>query len=237
MTYLLPSPYQTNCLDYTKIGCKSRSNCIDKCNIKWALKHCNSLPISTNVDIYNNKDTFSSNECNLPQDCKEKNNLLDCINEYYEIKPILMSGFKERFGKKFVNTILPKLNSSTFKLDKNDINLITSIQIIFGDEHDTIYAHSPQQKLVEIISFVGGIISLWTGFSVLSIYAYGKRIFIRNQIEKQSQKSIQVLINNINKFFINKTNDKMSIVNKIWKFIKKKDTKINVINVIPYEKA
>lgn len=237
VTYLLPSPYQTNCFDYTKIRCKSRSNCIDKCNIEWALKNCNSLPLSTNVDIHNNKYKFSSNECIVPQHCKQKNNLLDCINEYYEIKPILMSGFKERFGKKFVKTILPKLNGSTFKLNKDDINLITSIQIIYGDEHDTIYTHSPQQKLVEIISFVGGIISLWTGFSVLSIYAYGRRIFIRNQIKEQSKKSIQVLISNINKFFINKTNGKMPIVNKIWKFIKKKDSKINVIDVIPCEKA
>lgn len=36
----MPSPYKTNCFDYTKIGCKSRKYCVDRCNVEWAKEHC-----------------------------------------------------------------------------------------------------------------------------------------------------------------------------------------------------
>ena len=39
--HLLPSPYKTHCFDYSKIGCKSKQDCIDKCTIQLTLKHCN----------------------------------------------------------------------------------------------------------------------------------------------------------------------------------------------------
>ena len=52
---------------------------------------------------------------------------------------------------------------------------------MFGDEPDTIYTHSPQQYPIEFICFIGGVISLWIGFSVISIYAYGKQVLSKNK--------------------------------------------------------
>lgn len=60
---------------------------------------------------------------------------------------------------------------------KNDYAMFTRIKIFFGGEPDTIYRHSPAQYLVQFITFLCGVISLWTGFSVMSMYVYGKRLF------------------------------------------------------------
>ena len=60
----MPSPYKTNCFEYNKIGCKSRRDCVDRCNVEWALKHCNgSLPSGTIVDRHDDKNIFKD-ECN-----------------------------------------------------------------------------------------------------------------------------------------------------------------------------
>ena len=56
---------------------------------------------------------------------------------------------------------------------------MSEVFIEFNNEPDTIYTHSPQQHPVEFICLIGGIISLWTGFSIFSIYAYGKNFFNR----------------------------------------------------------
>ena len=128
---------------------------------------------------------------------------------------------------------MERFNSRTFKLNKNHFDKITRIEIDFSGQPDTIYMNSPLQKPVEFICFIGGIISLWTGFPVLSIYAYGKWFFIQNQIEKQSMKSMKVLVNYANEFNIKKRNGEMSIFKKIRKFINKKHAVIIVINVIP----
>ena len=45
----MPSPYQTKCFDYTKLGCKSRDDCIRKCQIDTASKQCDSLPFNTMI--------------------------------------------------------------------------------------------------------------------------------------------------------------------------------------------
>ena len=90
MTHLMPSPYQTNCLDYKKIGCKSRSEYIDKCLIELSLKECNSLYLMTNVDARNDKDIYNCSVCYVRINykvCQDKYKSSDCINEYYSFKP------------------------------------------------------------------------------------------------------------------------------------------------------
>ena len=56
------------------------------------------------------------------------------------------------------------------------------------------YIHSPYQHPIEFICFIGSVISLWTDFSVISMYAYGKRFFRRNQKQKQKMKKITKLL-------------------------------------------
>ena len=188
----MPSPYQTNCFDYTEIGCKSRSHCVDKCMIEMSLKECNSLHLFTNVDRHNDKDIYINSECENRLNtkvCEDKYALSDCLNEYFSFKPLTYLSLNESFYSKFVmeNYIKKELNQTLKQLNINAFNTIT---FWFGDEPDTIYRHSPQQPPVEFICFIGGVISLWTGISVLSLYAYGKRFIMGRKMTKRKSKCL-----------------------------------------------
>ena len=114
------------------------------------------------------------------------------------------------------------LNKTFFKLNKNakaDINLVSIVYINFNDDPDTIYTHSPQQYPIEFICFVGGIASLWAGFSVASMYAYGKHVFNRKQNKIEAIKVNVSAINNKKIASTNK-NDKTSSVKNVMKAMK-----------------
>ncbi len=81
----MPTPYQTNCFDYTKIGCKSKSDCVDKCIIELTTKQC----LNTNVNRSNNKNHYYYVLCSVyinGSNCEDEYNSPDCFNEYYTIK-------------------------------------------------------------------------------------------------------------------------------------------------------
>ena len=73
---------------------------------------------------------------------------------------------------------------------------------------------------------------MWAGFSVASIHAYGKRFLLKRQIQKQSKRSVYILVNKINNTLTNKKSNKMPFFKRIKKFSRKKNA---VINVIPIE--
>ena len=120
-------------------------------------------------------------------------------------------------GKSIVQNLLNK----RFKLPKYDIDSITQVKIVYNDEPDTIYTHSPQQYTVEFICFIGGVISLWTGISVISLYAYGKRFLMSQKKIKQKAKSLfkknEKVIPIVNKIYLNhrRNYDRSFIVKKI----------------------
>ena len=121
ITHLMPSPYQTNCFDYNTIGCKSRSDCIDKCNIQSSLKQCNCLPSKTNVDRHNNKDHYYNITCSFNYTiCEQKYKSPDCINEYYSSRTIF--DFKIDEGLK-----VQKYNLLDPKIDHKNISLVTIV--------------------------------------------------------------------------------------------------------------
>ena len=199
----MPSPYQTNCFDYNKIGCKSRSECVDKCLIEMSLKECNSLNSFTNVDRHNDKDIYNESECIRHLNtkvCEDKYESSDCLNEYFSFKPFTDLTLNESlYFKMMMDNYVEKRFNQT--LQQLNINAFTVITLLFGGEPDTIYRHSPQQPPIEFICFIGGVISLWTGFSVLSLYAYGKRFFVRqtkNSDELFVKLPIKNRINNCN---------------------------------------
>ena len=231
MIHLMPSPYKTKCFDYNKIGCKSRRNCVDRCNIDWALKHCNgSLPSRTIIDRHNDKDTFKD-ECNdnYKEYCQQKYKSPDCINQYYKIKLVTEKNIKELAIDKI---IYKYFNKTTFK-SKLNINLMSSLQIEFNNDPETIYTHLPQQYPIEFICFTGGVISLWTGFSVLSLYAFGKRIINRKQNKIEAIKVNVNSVNNKKIASINKKNDKISSLKNVLKTVKILKKKNQVIKVTP----
>ena len=195
----MPSPYKTNCFDYNKIGCTSRQDCIEKCWVEWALIYCNnSLPDKGFIDKNNDKDKFTSDslDCNPFKFCKEKYKSRDCFNEYYSFQVLS----ENKIPNDRIYEISKYFNESTFKSNnpntKFDINSISTILIRSSNDPETIYTHSPQQYPIEFICFIGGVISLWTGFSVHSIYAYGKRFLRRNQNKVEELDNNNVIVNN-----------------------------------------
>ena len=234
----MPSPYKTNCVNYNKIGCKSRRDCVDQCNVEWALKHCNgSLPSETIVDRHNDKDIFKYGcNDNHKEYCEQKYKSPDCINEYYTIKLVAEKKFKDFVSDVLIEAFLEIFNE-TFKSEnknaKADINLVSQINIEFNNEPDIIYTHSPQQYPIEFICLIGGVISLWTGFSVISLFAFGKKFFNRKQNEIEPIKVNVNSVNNKKITSINKKNYKISIsslknIMKTMKILKKKNQVIKV---------
>ena len=198
----MSSPYKTNCFNYNKIGCTSRQNCIEKCYAELALIQCkNSLPLFSFMDKNNDKDILTSKSllCSLfiqSKFCEDKYKLHDCFNEYYSFKVI---SDQELMKNERINKHLKNFNESTFNSNnpnaKFDAKLMSIVKIIFNNEPDTIYTHSPLQNPIEFICFIGGVISLWTGFSVISVYAYGKRFFRRNQNKVDELDKNSVIVN------------------------------------------
>ena len=173
---MISSPYQTDCFDYQKIGFKSRSQCIDKCNIESSIKQCNCLPEETKVDRHNDKDDYQCiPKCNFSYSiCEQKHKKPDCFNEYYSFRTVIDVKLDEnpQIRTSYLNATNKKINN---------INNISLIVISYDDEPDTIYNHTPQQEIVEFIGFFCGVISLWTGFSIFSMYTFSRKAFIRSK--------------------------------------------------------
>ena len=160
--------------------------------IELSLKKCNSLYLLTNVDTRNDKDFYNYSFCTAYMNykiCEDKYKSSDCTNEYYSFKPFTdltlndsytIKYMKENYFRKYINHTIQKVN----------FNALSTVSIVFGDEPDTIYRHSPQQPPVEFVCFIGGVISLWTGISVLSLYAYGKRFIMSRRMAKQKSKCL-----------------------------------------------
>ena len=120
----MPSPYKTNCFDYNKIGCKSRRDCVDKCNIKWSLEHCNSLPENTILDKHDDKNNISFT-CNKSYECQANYKLPDCVDEYYTIKPFQI---KKLELSKFEILFIKRFNQINLTTKDNDSITVVEIQ-------------------------------------------------------------------------------------------------------------
>ena len=97
-------------MQVTKVGCKSRSDCIDKCNIEGALKEYNSLPLWTKMDIHNSKDGYLlgvHNDNFNYSICENKYKSPDCIMNYYEFKRVLDQELNQSYeGKAIANYLI-----------------------------------------------------------------------------------------------------------------------------------
>ena len=154
----------SNCFDYSKIGCKSSYDCINKCKIELSLKLCNKLPPYAFMDKHNDKDVYSK-DCyiNHAQDrCKDKFKSSDCLNQYFIYKPFSVLPLNESSISKFQMNILTNKTNHQANLKK-----FTAITINFSGQPDIIYSHLPKQLFGELIFSVGEIIALWIGFYVL----------------------------------------------------------------------
>jgi hypothetical protein len=183
-TELLPSPYETSCLDYNSIGYKSQSHCIAKCKANYYMKLFNGwhadIPAPEDVpDIHfaslflrENKtlDKMMSNNC--VKTCSKKEN---CFNEYFNIKVV------EKW-KKGDNT------------DNQSIgDKLHEILIFLPTGMITKYTHSPRLHLQEFICYAASVFSLWFGISIITfskfIYAFLHYLTHKNDKENDIQKS------------------------------------------------
>ena len=203
------------------------------------------MPRGTIIKRLNDKD-ISKGKCNdnIKGYCEQKHKSPDCINEYYKIKLVVEKKIKEAFNIKSIIEYEKDLNTTFLKLNKNtkaDVNLVSFVRVQFNNKPDTIYIHSQQQYPVEFICLIGGVILLWTGFSVSSIYAYGKKfVGKQNKIEQMDQANVTAnnyyhSHNHTHKNFVfinNKINDKISSIKKLRKIVKrKKNCVISQVNI------
>ena len=96
---------------------------------------------------------------------------------------------------------------------KIDTNFITFVEIQCNDP-DTIYLVTPHQHHIQLISWIAVTISLWTTFSIVSMYAY-RKLSVK-QIYGKSNKII-------NNFSVNQNNEEFAT--KIMEIVKKKSKK------------
>lgn len=156
-----------------------------------SLKRCNSLPLQTNVDVHNDKHQYKLS-CNESLDfsfCPNKYNSPDCAKEYYSFKSINSFHLSQDFNSEKFSLNLDKRGM------KSDFILFTKVEIISDDEPNTIYIHSPQQYLAELIFFVGQIIILWVGFYAILRYVHVK--LFMDQRKKQSKQETDSLSSKI----------------------------------------
>ena len=169
--HLLPIPYQTKCINYEKIGFRSKSDCIDQCNINLNLAQCKALPsyVTVNIsefgdEIYNRSSATKLCKKNINSEfCDQKCHYDECLIKINSISKI------EDYNLKSIRGY--------------NINSLTLFEFVAANEPDTHYIHSPHQLFVEYICYVAGVISLWTGFSILSIYSFAKRFWINKNIQ------------------------------------------------------
>jgi hypothetical protein len=57
-------------------------------------------------------------------------------------------------------------------------DLATEFSIVFSGEPDIVFINQSQQKFIEFLCYIAGIISMWFGFSVLSFYDSIKQTMI-----------------------------------------------------------
>ena len=111
------------------------------------------------------------------------------MNEYYSFGTTEDINFNDRSIQESVEQLIESINrcnETNIKLRKNHTNLLSIVSIVYNDEPETVYHHSPQQYTVEFVCFICGVISMWTGFSIFSLYTFGRRALI------QSKKSLKI---------------------------------------------
>ena len=185
---LLPSPYRTNCLDYSqKSGLKSRKNCIRKCKTRHSLEKCGVL--SDEIDIYNGEPNVVFAKTNKEWKCTRREKLddiclkecarYDCDKQYMEVKIIEIG---------------------------NTNNYYNRVRLMIPFEPRTTFSHVPSIELIEFLCYLASTLGLWFGFSIISVYDWVKDLTMVNR-----QKRIEKF--KVNNHFNRSLNASEKIVN------------------------
>ena len=181
-TVKLPRPYHTNCKYYdldkdsTDIYSMTRDLCIAGCRNRRILKKYNCLLPSN--DIIKGH-TFS--EGNI---CKPKT-LLDMISNgsvyrtdrsskrlcYAKCEPdCVQTAYDVELDELYRDYM-----SFFFRIEKNNPDM-GYVLVLAKQFAETNHFHLPKMNLTDFLCNIGGLVSLWLGLSILSIYDYSSRI-------------------------------------------------------------
>ena len=152
IVHSMTSPYETNCVDYQKMKHYSRYDCIGKCRIDLLVNEHKTWPgaylTDNSSDTKNMTELFKLLLSNVTIDnevglkCKQKcGTNSECFAEYYDYEVIHFDYYWPKF-QFFVYS--PKTP-------------------------DLIYRHSPKMEFEEFVCFVGSLVGLWFGFSMIMI--------------------------------------------------------------------
>jgi hypothetical protein len=149
---LLPKPYPTDCIDYhIRTESLSRKDCIRKCLIRESIDKCNA--ISNDAQIYEweikSPDVkYSDHNCSknlsLNNKCNNFCRHKDCVKTFY--KPYVITSFANY---------------------TKDAEILISLPM----EPKRIYCYYPKIETIEFLCYLASILSLWFGFSFLSVYS------------------------------------------------------------------
>lgn len=164
--HLLKHPYQDNCKDYSATTeFLSHKNCIRVCKVRQMLSECGHL--SHKVDLFRGEKIESEIEVrfassveeekcvdklDLRQECRRMCPNVDCLKYYY--KPVMISA-------------------------KEDTHDWVDIDVMIPSEPDTDYYNTPRIPTIEFLCYIASVLSLWFGFSILSLCYWLKVLVAR----------------------------------------------------------
>ncbi|CAG2108183.1 unnamed protein product, partial [Medioppia subpectinata] len=138
----LPSPYQTQCVDYPLLGYRSHTHSVGQCRAKYYRDHfAGWQPDMIYRDEYYDKQ--------LAADCAHQiGRRPDCHSVYYTMNKV--------YSHQRVNNS----NDSAY------------FSVSFNMPAGTItrYVHSPRMELAEYMGYIGGVSGLWFGLNILAFY-------------------------------------------------------------------
>ncbi len=145
----LPFPYQTNCYSYDQNSDKSQEHCIlnQMKKLEFDNCKCNRKWFYKSLNDTRNERICANNECRIQFNVNKMQSKCrkNCYNEYYNNRIEIE---KRTDDKEFERII---------------------IQLVKKRDKELIYIHLPKTSLIQYLGSIGGLISLWFGYSLYDI--------------------------------------------------------------------
>jgi hypothetical protein len=171
---LLPKPYPTDCIDYhIRTEFLSQKDCIRKCLIRESIDKCNAISNDTKIyewEIRSLDGKHSDDNCSGNVYLKNKCNKIcrhkDCVKSFY---------------KPYVITSLP--NNGKDANNNKDAQILISLLM----EPKRKYCYYPKIETIEFLCYLASVLSLWFGFSFLSVYTLFEKLqnWIQNKFKSK----------------------------------------------------
>ena len=161
-SHALETPYESDCHDYRKRGHFSRDSCIHECRREKLRTSFNAFPGSYLVYENKSKETifepykkfvvYPEIDQAIGKSCmKECGTQTECDQEFYSWNKVVTQYFWLKF----------------------------SILIFAPSVPDIIYTQSPKLIFEEFVSYVGSLVGLWFGFSIIMLSDIMRLIIIK----------------------------------------------------------